>query len=181
MRHAKARYQLNRFTSWRQATLVNLAKNLLIHQSLRTTKPKAKAVRPLIDKLISLAKLNTLSARRQAFRILGDHKLVNLLFNDMGVRFNHRTGGYSRIIGLGSRRGDNAELVILELTEIKKKEPIKPKKEKEIKPEKEETVKEEKPKEKEIAIKEKPPISKKPAKKFLMGLRNIFKKERDAL
>lgn len=183
MRHAKARYQLNRFTSWRKATLLSLAKNLLIHQSIKTTKPKAKAATALIDKLINLAKLNTLSARRQAYRILGDHKLVSLLFNDIGLRFNRKTSGFTRIIGLGQRQGDNAKLVIWELTEIKKKEPVKPKKE--VEPEKEEIIKEEKPKEQkpktEVAVKEKPPVSKKPAKKFFGGLRKIFKKERDSL
>lgn len=175
MRHAKARYQLNRFSSWRRATLHSLAKNLLIHQSIKTTKNRAKAVRPLVEKLITLSKLNTLFARRQAYKILGEHKLVTLLFTDLGPRFNHKSGGYIRILDLGRRRGDDAEMVILELTEIKKKEPRKPVKEKEVKPEKEE-----KPKT-ETAVKEKPPSTKKPAKKFLGGLRNIFKKERDAL
>lgn len=175
MRHAKARYQLNRFSSWRRATLHSLAKNLLIRQSIKTTKTRAKAVRPLVEKLITLSKLNTLAARRQAYKILGEHRLVNLLFTDLGPRFNQRSGGYIRILDFGRRRGDDAEMVILELTEIKKKEPRSLAKEKEVEPKKEE-----KPKT-EVAVKEKPPITKKPAKKFLGGLRNIFKKERDAL
>lgn len=170
------RYQLNRFTSWRKATLRNLAKSLLIHQSIKTTKTKAKAVQPLIEKLINLSKLNGLSAKRQAYKILGDHRLVSLLFNDLGKRFNHKTSGFTRILGWGARRGDNAKVVILELTEIKKKEPRKNLKEKEVKPE----SKEEKPKT-ELAVKEKPPLTKKPYKKFLGGLRSIFKKERDSL
>lgn len=186
MRHRKARLQLNRFTSWRRATLKSLVKNLLIQQSIKTTKTKAKAVRPLIEELISLAKLNTLSGKRQAFRILGEHRLVSLLFNDIGPRFNNRVGGYTRILSLGPRRGDNAELVIFELTEIKKKKLKKPKKEKEVKVEEPEVVSkkppaaEQKPKT-DVVVKEKPPITKKPSKKFLGGLRNIFKKERDSL
>lgn len=191
MRHAKAKLRLNRFTSWRQATLTSLAKALLIHQRIKTTDAKAKAVKPLIEKLISLGKNNSLFAKRQAYRILGDHKLVSTLFKDIAVRFANRTGGYTRILNFGFRRGDNAQLVILALTEIKEKVPKKPRAEAEKKePQKPEILKEEFPKEQpqeekkpkaEVAVKEKPPISKKPTKKFLGGLRRIFKKERDSL
>ncbi|MDD5166776.1 MAG: 50S ribosomal protein L17 [Candidatus Omnitrophica bacterium] len=188
MRHAKYRVRLNRFTSWRKATLRSLARNLLIYQSIKTTSLKAKAAKTVIDKLISSAKENTIAAKRQAYKILGDHKLVSLLFNDIAGRFKDKTGGYTGIIALGQRRGDNAEIVILELTEIKKKELPKHKKEKEAKTrnseeEKIDAEKSEKPAEDkkakaEVAVKEKPPISKKPNKKFLGGLKNIFKKER---
>lgn len=189
MRHRKAKFQLNLFSSLRKATLVSLTKNLFIHQSIKTTKTKALAVQPQVDKLITLAKHNTLTAKRQAFTILGDHKLVSLLFGDIGPRFTNRVGGYTRILNLDRRRGDNAKLAILELTEIKKKEKKLPKKEKEIKPEekkKPEITEEQKPFEEkksktEIAVREKPPITKKPAKKFLEGIRSIFKKGRDAL
>lgn len=194
MRHGKKRFQLNRFTSWRSATITSLAKNLLIHQSIKTTRQRAYAVRPLIDKLVTLGKSDSLAARRQAYRILSDHKLVNLLFSDIAPRFTNRIGGYSRVLLLGARRGDNAQGAVLELTEIKKEEPRKAvKKEKEAKPEtetqkeikpeiaKEKPVEEKKPKITEAAVKEKPPISKKPVKKFLGGLRGIFKKERDSL
>jgi large subunit ribosomal protein L17 len=188
MRHKKSKIQLNRFTSWRKATLISLAKNLLIYQSIKTTTHKAKAVRPLIDKLITLAKKNNLAAKRRAFNILGNHKLVNLLFSDIAPRFKDKTSGFIRIIALGKRRGDNAELAILELTEIKKKEIKKPKKEKETKPIEEtkvqtppeEPVEEKKP-EPRVSVKEKHPVSEKPSKKFLGGIRNIFKKERDSL
>lgn len=176
MRHKKSKYQLNRFTSWRKSTLIALAKSLLNQQRIKTTLTKAKAARPLIDKLIILAKTNTLARKRQAYKILGNHKLVSLLFNEIGPRFANRIGGYTRILNLGTRRGDNANLAVLELTEIKKKEPKKLKKEKEIKPEEE--------KKGEIT-KKKPEIfpeaEKKPTKHFLGGLRRIFKKERDAL
>jgi large subunit ribosomal protein L17 len=189
MRHSKARLQLNRFTSWRRATLISLARSLLIHQSIKTTIHKAHAVKPLIEKLISLGKDNSLFAKRQAYRILGNHKLVSLLFNDIAPRFTNRIGGYTRIFKLGARRGDNAEVAVLSLTEIKEKEkrPKKIKAETEKKPEPE-AIKEERPLEErekkpkiEAAVKEKPPITKKPGKKFFMGLRNIFKKERDSL
>lgn len=190
MRHRKSRLQLNRFLSWRKATLIGLAKNLLIRQSIKTTKTKALAAKPLIERLISMAKTNTLTAKRQAYKILGDHRLVSLLFNELAPRFNTRIGGYTRILNLGARRGDNSQMVILELTEIKKKEVKKPKKEKEVKSEeekseialKEKPVTETKPKiEKAVEVKEKPPIIKKPFKKFLGGVRGIFKKERDSL
>jgi len=182
---------LNRFTSWRKATLTSLAKALIIHQRIKTTNAKAKAAKPLIEKLISLGKNNSLFAKRRAYRILGDHKLVSLLFNDIAPRFANRIGGYTRILNLGSRRGDNAQLVILALTEIKEKASKKPKAEAEKKEAgKPEILKEELPKEQpleekkpktEVVVKEKPPISKKPTKNFLGGLRKIFKKERDSL
>jgi len=190
MRHKKSRFQLNRFTSWRRATLVSLARNLLIHQSIKTTKTKARAVKPLVEKLISLAKLNSLFAKRQVYKILNDHKLVSSLFNEIAPRFNNRVGGYTRILNLDTRRGDSAQIVILELTEVKKaiKKPKK-EKEKEVKAEeekrpviiKEKPVEAEEKHKTEVAVKEKPPITKKPPKKFLGGIRNIFKKERDSL
>lgn len=192
MRHRQKRLQLNRSTSLYKATIRSMARNLLTHQSIRTTLHKAKAAKPLAEKLISLAKQNTLFAKRQAFKILGDHKLVILLFNEIGPRFINKQGGYTRIILFGSRRGDNAQVAILELTEIKKKEEKKPKKGKEAKPEeakkeepaKEKPVGEAKEKEKpetKVSVKEKPPISKKPSRKFLGGLRKIFKKKSDSL
>ncbi|MFH1269610.1 MAG: 50S ribosomal protein L17 [Candidatus Omnitrophota bacterium] len=187
MRHAKARLQLNRFTSWRKATLTSLARALIIHQRIKTTKAKAKAVNPLVEKLVSLGKSNSLSAKRQAFSILGDHRLVSLLFNDIAPRFTNKAGGYTRIINFGSRRGDNAQLVVLAFTEIKEKIRKKP----EAKVHKE-TQKPEMPKQEELppgekkakpetAVKEKPPISKKPLNKFLGGLRGIFIKKSDSL
>jgi len=173
MRHGKKRSLQNRFTSWQNSTLNSLARSLLIYQSIKTTTRKAKAVRPLVEKLIRLAKSNTLSAKRRAFSILKDHSLVSALFKDIGPRFTKTQSGFTRIIPLGKRRGDDAEMSILELTEIKKKEIKKHKKEKEARPE-EETGKaapKEKPIEEKkqeapggVAVKEKPPITKKPAK-----------------
>jgi large subunit ribosomal protein L17 len=189
MRHKKSRSLNNHFTSWRKATLVNLIKSLLIHQTMVTTKTKAVSVQPLVERLVSLAKENSLVAKRQAYKVLGEHRLVNLLFNEIGPRFKNRIGGYTRIFNLSSRRGDNAQQVIFELTEIKKKEKRKPQKAKAQEEKAPEEVRqpetgpiEEKKTKTEVAPKEeKPPIAKKPAKKFFGGLRKIFKKERDSL
>ncbi|MFA5156338.1 MAG: 50S ribosomal protein L17 [Candidatus Omnitrophota bacterium] len=189
MRHKDKRLQLNRFTSWYKATMISMARSVLINQSIKTTKHRAMAVKPLVEKLITLAKEDTLTARRRAFQILGDHKLVSALFKDIGPRFAKRTGGYVRVIGLGNRRGDGAEMSILEFTEIKKREVKKPKKEAVKGEEKtagkpsEQSAEEHKQKPRtDTAVKEeKHPENKKPAKKFLGGIRNIFKKERDSL
>jgi large subunit ribosomal protein L17 len=181
MRHKDKRLQLNRFTSWYRATIISLAKSVLINQSIRTTKTKAMAARPMIEKLIGLAKKNTLAAKRRAYAILGDHKMVSVLFSEIGPRFAKRSGGYVRVIGLGNRRGDGAPMSVLEFTEIKKKEVKKPKKEEKAA----EKPAAEKPTEKPTAEpkprEDKHQEAKKPAKKFLGGIRNIFKKERDAL
>lgn len=193
MRHAKAKNQLNRFTSWHKATLKSLARSMIIYQSIKTTKAKAKAAQPLIESLITMAKDGSLAAKRRAYQILCDHSLVSALFNDIGKRFEKRAGGYTRIIGLGTRRGDSADMVIFELTEIKKKEKRKHTKKEEAKKEtsstkahehaeqQESPSSEEKKAKTDIATKEKPPETRKPTKKFLGGIRNIFKKERDSL
>ncbi len=185
MRHAKAGNKLNRFTSWHKATLKALARSILIYQSVKTTKAKAKAAQPLVENLITLAKEGSLSAKRRAYAILCDHKLVSSLFSDIGKRFTNRVGGYTRILGLGSRRGDSAEMVIFELTEIKKKEKRKPTKKEEAKTAKPadsgEKPAEEKKTKTEVAVKEVPPETRKPTKKFLGGIRNIFRKKSDSL
>jgi len=189
MRHKKRRLKLNRFTSWQEATLKSLARNLIVYESMRTTLARAKAVRPLAEKLVALAKENSLSAKREAFTVLGDHKLVSLLFSEIGPRFAKRASGYTRIINLERRRGDDAKIVIFELTELKPKvkkvKKVKETKGGEVKASTEavpeEAVEEKKVETQEAALKEKPPVIKKPAKKFLGGIRNIFKKERDSL
>ncbi|MFA5089474.1 MAG: 50S ribosomal protein L17 [Candidatus Omnitrophota bacterium] len=200
MRHKKTRLQFNRFTSWRKLTLRSLVRAILLNQSIKTTQTKAKAVKPLVDKLITLGKENSLFARRQAYKILCDHKLVTLLFNDISPRFTERKGGYTRLINFGNRRGDNARLAVIELSEIKKKEPRAPKKAKAKegsegpseairtsgviapeKPQEGKSVPGKAVKTPETETKDRPPISRKPHKKFLGGLRGIFKKERDSL
>ena len=193
MRHAKKRLQLSRFTSWHDATIRSLARNMVICQSIKTTLTRAKASKQLIDKLITLGKKNTLFARRQAQKVLGEHKLVNLLFNEIAPRFAKRNSGFTRIIGLGKRRGDNAEMVIFEFTELKIKEAKKQKSAvkltKEPKPQaavedieagQKQSLPEQK-KESKITIKDNPIDQKKPQKKFMGGLRTIFKKKSDSL
>ena len=188
MRHSKLKHQLNRFTSWHRATVLSMARSLLIHQSITTTKSKALALRPVAEKLITLAKENTLSAKRRAFSLLNDHRLVKALFDDVGPRFKNINGGYIRILNLAPRRGDNADMAVIELTKILKKQPKVSKKSKTAK--EEPTVKsapeglgtsEETKTKTEVSTKEKPPMTQKPNKKFLGGIRNIFKKERDSL
>ena len=192
MRHAKKRLQLSRFTSWHKATIRSLARNVIIHQSIKTTLTRAKASRQMIEKLITLARENTLFGRRQAQKILGEHKLVSLLFKEIGPRFSKRSSGFTRIIPLGKRRGDDAEMVIFELTEMKKKEVKKAKTAKEEKSHpaqpvveaaeeataKEKAVEEKKP---EATVKENPAKDKKPQKKFIGGIRSIFRKKSDSL
>ncbi len=189
MRHGKKRLQLSRFTSWHKATIKSLVRNMIIHQSIKTSLSRAKAARPLVEKLISLAKENTLSAKRQAFKVLGDHKLVSMLFSDIGPLSAKRNSGYTRIISLVKRRGDNAQIVIFELTDKKIKEIKKAKKAKEAdsktkveSPDKqEETSVEKKVKEPAVLVKDRQDTAKKPSKKFLGGIRSIFKKQRDSL
>ena len=182
MRHGNKRLQLSRFTSWHKATLRSLARNIVIYQSIKTTLSRAKAVRPLVEELVLLAKKNTLSAKRRAFEILGDHRLVSKFFKETGPLFVKRNSGFTRIIGLAKRRGDNASLVVFELTEKKVKEKKKLHKAKETLNQgaqaKEEGVSEVKEK---AAVEKRAEKEKKPNKKFLGGIRNIFKKERDSL
>jgi large subunit ribosomal protein L17 len=158
-----------------------------MHQRIKTTLNKAKATRPLAERLVSWAKINTLVKKRESYKVLGDHALVSLLFDEIGPRFKNRTGGYVRVIRLGVRRGDNAQMALLEFTEIKK-EVKEHRKEKEAKKEtpkpqeaKERPVEEKALPKTEVHVSERPPIEKKPPKKFLGGLRKIFKKERDSL
>jgi len=117
MRHKIAGNRLNRKTAHRKATVRDIAKATLIQQRICTTKAKAKEARKLVDKLITLGKNGTLASKRRAFAILCDHKLVSSLFSNIATRFDKRSGGYTRIILSSNRRGDNAQLAFLELTE----------------------------------------------------------------
>jgi large subunit ribosomal protein L17 len=186
MRHSKIRYQLSRFSSWRKATVKSLAKSLLKYEQIKTTLVRAKSARPVVEKLIAGAKKNTLANKRRAFSVLGEHDLVNTLYNEIAPRFNETNGGFTRILKLGKRRGDNAELVLFELTKKSEKK-LKPKAAKEHEHKHvpaaegaEEAREKTQEKKTETAIKEKP-TALKPQKKFLGGIRKIFKKERDSL
>jgi len=117
MRHGIAGNKLSRNSSLRKATVRDIAKATLTRQRICTTQAKAKEARKLVDKLITLGKKGTLADKRRAFAILCDHRLVSNLFSRTSPRFKNRMGGYTRIIPLGNRRGDNAQLAFLELTE----------------------------------------------------------------
>ena len=117
MRHGIAGNKLNRNSSLRKATVRDVAKATLVRQRISTTHAKAKEARKLVDRLITLGKNGTLADKRRAFAILCDHKFVSNLFSEIAPRFKERKGGYTRIIPLGNRRGDNARLAFLEITE----------------------------------------------------------------
>ena len=116
MRHQRQRYQLSRSASHRKALLMNLSKEVIDHERIKTTEAKAKAVKPEVEKLITLAKRGDLHARRQALSALGQDKFaVYKLFEEIAPRYTERPGGYTRILKLGPRRSDATEMVLLEL------------------------------------------------------------------
>jgi large subunit ribosomal protein L17 len=124
MRHRVGGKKLRRHPAHRRALLRNLVTSLLDRERIITTLAKAKAARPLAEKMITLAKKNTLHTRRQALGFIFKKEVVKKLFDELGPRFAERPGGYTRIIKLGPRNGDGAEMAILELvgTEFIKKE-----------------------------------------------------------
>jgi large subunit ribosomal protein L17 len=115
MRHKIAGFKLKRDPSARRALLRGLVTSVIEQERVITTVPKAKAVKPLVDKMITLAKRDTLHARRQAAAFLMTPASVQKLFEKLGTRFGQRAGGYTRIIRLGFRKGDGAEQAMLEL------------------------------------------------------------------
>jgi len=142
MRHRNAHRKLSRNTSHRRAMLRNLVTDLLEHGRLMTTLPKAKEVRPLAEKMITLGKRDNLHARRQVQSYLMRDGIAKTVFDSIAPRFADRKGGYSRIIKLGNRKGDGADLAIIELLgselEVKKAERAEKAKEKAAKKPKEE-------------------------------------------
>ncbi|MGI8559484.1 MAG: 50S ribosomal protein L17 [Solirubrobacteraceae bacterium] len=116
MRHQKTRHKLSRTSAHRKALLSNLQKEIIEHERIKTTQAKAKAVKPEIEKLITLARRGDLHARRQALSTLGqDAGLVHKLFEEIAPRYMERPGGYTRILKLGPRRSDSTEMVFIEL------------------------------------------------------------------
>ncbi|MBI3696151.1 MAG: 50S ribosomal protein L17 [Acidobacteria bacterium] len=115
MRHKRAGYKLKRDMAARKALLKGLTTSVLENERVITTIPKAKAVRPLVEKMITLAKRDTLHTRRQAAAFLESPTTVQKLFETFGPRFAQRQGGYTRLTRLGWRRGDGAEQCIIEL------------------------------------------------------------------
>jgi large subunit ribosomal protein L17 len=117
MRHRKKGRQLSRTASHRRATLRNLATSLFRHERIETTTAKAKELRPYAERLITLAKRGDLHARRLAAGRLLDTEVLGKLFADIGPRFAERPGGYTRILKLGTRKGDAAEMSLIELVD----------------------------------------------------------------
>jgi large subunit ribosomal protein L17 len=117
MKHGIKGRKLNRTSSHRKALLMNLASAFLKHEVIKTTLPKAKDLRPFVEKIITLGKVDNLSNRRQALSILKDAELVNKLFTDIGSRVKSRNGGYTRIMHFGFRTGDKAPMALFELVD----------------------------------------------------------------
>jgi large subunit ribosomal protein L17 len=115
MRHKRSGFKLKRDAGSRNSLLKNLVTSVIEHERIVTTVPKAKAARPLVEKMITLAKRDTLHTRRQAAAFLETPAAVKKLFDKLGTRFGQRNGGYTRVIRLGWRKGDGAEQAMLEL------------------------------------------------------------------
>ncbi len=116
MRHNKTRHKLSRDSAHRKALIMNLSREVIDHERIRTTHAKAKALRPEVEKLITLAKRGDLHARRQAMAALGQDKfVVYKLFEEVAPRYSDRPGGYTRILKLGPRPSDATEMALIEL------------------------------------------------------------------
>ena len=119
MRHGKKVNKLSRNKSHREAMLSNMVISLLSHRMIKTTTAKAKALRPVAERLITFGKKGDLAAKREAYRILRDHNLVKKLFEEIAPQFASRNGGYTRVLRLGTRLGDGASLSLVELLTAK--------------------------------------------------------------
>ena len=117
MRHGHGMRKLNRTTSHRLAMLRNMSNSLLRHEAIRTTLPKAKELRRVVEPLITLGKEPTLANKRLAFNRLRDREMVVKLFAELGPRYKARKGGYTRILKMGFRVGDNAPMAFMELVD----------------------------------------------------------------
>lgn len=117
MRHRNGARKLNRTSSHRKAMFSNMAASLLIHEQIKTTLPKAKELRRIADKMITLGKRGTLHTRRQAFSYLRDDAAVSKLFSALSDRYKDRNGGYTRVLKAGYRYGDNAPMAVIELVD----------------------------------------------------------------
>lgn len=117
MRHGNGLRKLNRTSAHRQAMLRNMTNSLLQHEAIKTTLPKAKELRRVVEPMITLAKVDSVANRRLAFNRLRDRAIVSKLFAEIGPRFKSRPGGYTRILKMGFRVGDNAPMAYVELVE----------------------------------------------------------------
>jgi len=117
MRHKRSGRKLNRTASHRKAMFANMAASLLKHEQITTTLPKAKDLRPIVDRLVTLGKRGGLHARRQALSVLRDTTITAKLFDELAERYKARPGGYTRVIKAGHRYGDMAPLGVIELVD----------------------------------------------------------------
>src|SRR5712671_736982 len=117
MRHAKTHRKFNRRSDHRRSMLANLAASLIKHEQIVTTLPKAKELRPVVEKLVTLGKRGDLHARRQAIAQIRDIAMVKKLFDVLGPRYKDRKGGYTRILKAGFRHGDNAAVGVIEFVD----------------------------------------------------------------
>ncbi|MFT0849811.1 50S ribosomal protein L17 [Achromobacter sp. F4_2707] len=117
MRHRSGLRKLNRTSSHRLAMFRNMAVSLITHEAIKTTLPKAKELRRVIEPLITLGKEPTVANRRLAFARLRDRDAVTKLFNEIGPRYKERNGGYTRVLKMGFRQGDNAPMAFMELVD----------------------------------------------------------------
>lgn len=126
MRHQRAGKKLNRAPGHRKALYANLAGSLIVHGRVKTTVAKAKAVRPVAEKMITLGRRGDIHARRQAHAYLRSQEVVHQLFADVAPRFTDRPGGYTRIVKIGPRPGDSAPMAYLELVDFVPRAPAVP-------------------------------------------------------
>ena len=117
MRHGKAHRKFNRTAEHRKAMFENMAASLIKHEQIVTTLPKAKDLRPIVEKLITLGKRGDLHARRQAIATLQDEKIVKKLFDVLAARYKDRQGGYTRVLKAGFRHGDSAPIGVIEFVD----------------------------------------------------------------
>ena len=174
MRHLKAGRKLGRTSAHRKALFRNLVGALIQRERIRTTLAKAKELRGKVEKTITLGKKGTIHARRQAFKLAPQKESVSKVFGDLAERYANRPGGYTRIIKIGSRRGDNAPMAFIELVDREDEVP-EPKKEKEAS--KKEASKKEAPKETKPKTKVKKTAEKKETKPKVEVKKATKKKE----
>ena len=118
MRHKYSGRKLNRTSSHREAMFKNMMASLIEHEEIKTTLPKAKELRGFVERLITISKVDTVAKRRIVFSRIRSKQAVSKLFEDIGPRFKQRPGGYTRIIKLGNRMGDNASMAMIELVDF---------------------------------------------------------------
>jgi large subunit ribosomal protein L17 len=187
MRHQKKTIKLGRTAEHRKALLANQVCSLIEHQRIKTTLAKAKAVRPLAERMVTLGKKGSIHARRTALATLRQKRAVKKLFDDIAPRSAERNGGYTRIVKLGQRKSDSAPMAFIEwvdMAEVVEEKPSDEKKAKrkeaEPKPKEKETMREEPGAEEPVAREEKPPEAPAPAEEPKPKKRRWFGRKSDA-